>query len=138
MDRFVNWLLDKLLAPPWVSPVFKQRVDAIVANSGGEPVIDELGSSFFAVIAWAGEHHNEMRAAIDALAVAVHWTADISDLTRDERIDLIAEALILYFADIGLGGPLFREMVRCLVDIGLDAVLYLYQKRDVPLTPVVV
>jgi hypothetical protein len=31
----------------------------------------------------------------DALSIAIHWTAEMHDLSRKEGIDLIAESLIL-------------------------------------------
>lgn len=138
IERFVNWVLDILMAPPGVSADMRRRIDKIVADFNrnappGQPPVEGLARWFLDVIKWVGAHGKEVRAAIDVFSIAVHWTSELSDLTRERRIELIENALILYFDDIGLSGPYFRFMLRFLVDINLDAMLFLYEKRGVPI-----
>lgn len=136
ISRILNWMLDKLLAPPLVPEEFKLKVDAIVTNMSrtepGMPPFRIMAEWFFDVIAWVGTHGKEVRAAIDALSLAVKWTADMSDLTREERITVVEDALVIYFdEELGLRGPLFRLMLRLLIDLNLSAVEFLYEKRKV-------
>jgi hypothetical protein len=138
-DRLTNWILDKLLAPPLVSPRFKRKVDELILqlerNIDPESIsdkspIEQMFSVFFEVIRWIGRHGNEVRAAIDALSISFHLTAELTDMDRNRRIEVVKEALILYFEERGLTGPYFRFMLRIVVDIGLDALQFLYQKQQ--------
>ena len=136
IERCTNWILDVLLAPPKVPKGVKVRVDLLIAELNadapqGMPPPEMLGRCFLDVMIWMGQHGKEMRAAIDAFSIAVHWTDQLGHMSREERIRLIEDALILYFEDIGLKGPYFRFVLRLLVDIGLDAIVFLYQKRGV-------
>lgn len=132
LDRIVAWLL----GPPWtVSPQMKRRVDNLVARyqtgSVGDPPIRGLVNWVFDVLRWVGTHGREVRAAINALTVAIHLTAEIADLSREERIALVEEALVRVFKDMGIGGPYFRVVLRIAVDVALDAIVHLFQKRGV-------
>jgi hypothetical protein len=138
VERFSNWLLDKLLAPPVVSPRFKKRVDELLlqldknidgSDSHGSP-IEDMFSSLFEVVRWIGKHGTEMRAAIDAFSIAFHLTAEMTDMERNRRVEVVKEALILYFEDRGVTGPYFQFILRIFVDLGLDALSFLYQKQQ--------
>ena len=136
IERCTNWILDVLLAPPRVPAGFKIKIDVLIADMTanappGMPPPKMLGRCFLDVMLWIGQHGKEMRAAIDAFSIAVHWTDQMGEMSREERIRLIEDALILYFEDIGLRGPYFRFVLRLLVDVGLDAIVFLYQKRGV-------
>jgi hypothetical protein len=136
INRLLNWMLDKLLAPPSVPEEFKHTVDALISDMRrSQPDMPPpmlMADWFVEVFGWIGRHGKELRAAIDALSIAIHWTAQLSDLTREERIQLIEEALIIYFdEELGLRGPFFRVMLRLLIDINLDAIEFLYEKRGV-------
>lgn len=134
-ERFVNWLLDKLLAPPAVSEDFKRKVDALVADmTAGHPnvpPIDRAVHRFFKVVRWIGQHGKEIRAAIDVFSIAINWTARVGEMSRERRIEVVTEALIRYFDDLGMRGPFFRFVLRLVVDINLDAIHFLYVKRRV-------
>ena len=138
-DRFTNWLLDKLLAPPIVSPDFKRKIDKIInqleQNIEQDPTsrksqMQEMFSVIFEAVRWIGRHGTEVRAAIDALSISFHLTAKMSDMERARRVVVLKEALILYFEDRGITGPYFRFMLRIVVDLGLDALKFLYQKQQ--------
>ena len=142
IERCTNWILDVLLAPPRVPRGFKVKIDALIAELNanapkGMPPPEMLGRAFLDVMVWIGRHGKEMRAAIDAFSIAIHWSYEIGEMSREERITLIEDALILYFEDIGLRGPYFRFVLRLVVDIGLDAIVFLYQKRGVLATEAV-
>lgn len=136
--KFTDWVLDKFLAPPAVSLRFKRKIDQLVVKlnetipqdyvSEGAP-IQGLFSFMFEGVRWIGKHGKEVRAAIDALSLAFHLTVEMSQLDRDQRIEVVKQALILYFRDRGLSGPYFEFMLRIVVDIGLDALSFLYEKQ---------
>lgn len=133
-EHILNFLLDRLLAPPKVPAAFKIKIDAIVERmnrTSNLPPVTMMGRWFFDIFIWIGQHGKEMRAAIDAFAIAVRQTQRMSELTRERRIEVIQDALILYFDDLGLKGPYFRFVLRLLVDINLDALVFLYKKRRV-------
>jgi hypothetical protein len=135
-DRIADFILDLCLAPPKVPSAFKTKIDAIVAQMNHNrptdmPPVTMMGKLFFDIVHWIGQHGKEIRAAIDALAIAVHQTQRLGEMTRERRIQVIEDALILYFAELGLSGPYFRFVLRLLVDINLDALIFLYEKRGV-------
>ena len=134
-ERVVNWLLDKLLAPPAVPPDFKLKVDALVADmTAGHPnvpPIDRAVHRVFEVVRWVGRHGKEVRAAIDVFSIAINWTARMSEMSRERRIEVVTEALVRYFDDLGMSGPFFRFVLRLVVDLNLDAIHFLYVKRRV-------
>ena len=134
--RVVDCLVSWILGPPWmVSPRLKQHIDAIVARyqsgADGQPPLRSLATWFFDVIRWVGAHGREVRAAISALTVAIQLTAELGRLTREERIDLVEEALIRVFEDMGIGGAFFRVVLRLMLDVTLDAIVQLFEKRGV-------
>jgi hypothetical protein len=136
INRVLNWILDKLLAPPSVPEEFKHKVDAIITDMNliapGMPPARLMADWFLDVIKWVGRHGKELRAGIDALTIAIHWTAKLSDLSRNERLNVIEDALIIYFdEELGLRGPFFRLMLRFLIDINVSAIEFLYEKRQV-------
>jgi hypothetical protein len=137
-DRLTNWIMDKLLSPPVVTPGFKRKVDELILNleknidqgsASQTSQIERMFAGVFEVIRWVGTHGTEVRAAIDGLSRIFHLTADMTAIDRNRRIEVLKEALILYFEDRGLTGPYFRVMVRIVVDLALDALKFLYQKQ---------
>jgi hypothetical protein len=135
-ERIVNFFLDFLLKPPNVPKAFQEKIDAIVnrMNQQGPtdmPPVRMMGRWFFDIILWIGQHGKELRAAIDVFSIAVHQTTKMSEMTRERRIQVIEDALILYFDELGLNGPYFRFVLRLLVDVNLDAMVFLYKKRGV-------
>ena len=137
-DRFTNWIMDKLLAPPLVTPAFKRKVDELILqleknidqdSPSQTSQIERMFSGVFEMIRWVGSHGTEVRAAIDALSRIFHLTADMTAIDRNRRIEVLKEALILYFEDRGMTGPYFRVMVRIVVDLALDALKFLYKKQ---------
>jgi hypothetical protein len=138
-ESLIDWVMDKLLAPPLVSPRFKKKVDELILqldkniDNGSVPnraPVEDMVSSLFEVVKWIGRHGTELRAAIDALSISFHLTAQVTAMERTRRIEVVKEALILYFEDRGLTGPYFKFVLTILVDLGLDALSFLYQKQQ--------
>ncbi len=135
-DRIMNCLLDFLYAPPKVPAAFRMKIDRIVEQMNqeapaGMPPITMLGRWFFDVIIWIGRHGKEVRAAIDVFSIAVHRTQLMSEMSRERRLRIIEDALISYFDELGLSGPYFQFVLRLVVDINLDGLVFLYKKRGV-------
>lgn len=134
-NRIVNWIIDKLLAPPPVPPDFKLKVDAMIDDIKNThqdvPPVEAVASWFLDFVRWAGQHGTQIRAAIDVFSIAINWTAQMSEMSRERRIKIVTEALIRYFAELGMSGPFFRFVLRLVVDINLDAIHFLYVKRRV-------
>ena len=135
-ERLANFLLDLIFAPPKVPQAFKTKIDLIIEQMNREapsnmPPIAMMGRWFFDIFLWIGQHGKEIRAAIDAFSIAVHQTQKMSEMTRERRITVIEDALILYFDELGLSGPYFRFVLRLFVDINLDAMVFLYKKRGI-------
>jgi hypothetical protein len=132
VEAVVNWLL----RPPKLSRSLQRKVDAIVHTwdeyaTDGRPPIQQLAETAFAALEWVGTHGDQVRAAIDAISIVVHWTAEFADLTREQRIDLIKDTLIVYFEeDLGVSGPYFRFVLRLAIDFTVDSIFHLYRKRD--------
>jgi len=133
-EWFVNLVIAWAFRPPTMSLSVRRKVEAIARGwdahaDSDRPPIQQIGEHIVAVLQWFGTHGHEMRAAVDALSIAIHWTADLSAASEAERRQVIEGALILYFEDRGVGGPYFRFMLRVVLDIALDAVIHLYRKR---------
>lgn len=138
VERLIDWVLDKLMSPPLVSPIFKKKVDDLIlrlqkemdGKTGSPAPISDMFSNIFEVVRWIGQHGTELRAAIDVFSRAFHLTSELGSLDPERRIEVVKGTLILYFEERGLSGPYFRFMLQIIVDIGLDALSFLYKKQQ--------
>jgi hypothetical protein len=136
-ERIVGWIVRTLMPPPRLSGPLRARVDAILEDwarrnrvTGTTPV-ERFAEPLRRGALWIGQHGHQVRAAVDAVALAVYETARLSNLDRAERIEVVKEAVVLMFADLGYGGPLLTPIVRMLVDLSAGATLQLFRKRAV-------
>jgi hypothetical protein len=136
-QSFLEWLIGWLLQPPPLPAKLQAKVDAILAKwdaetaRTGRPPVQRVVQAVFDLLAWAGRHRPEIRAATDALSIVVHWSFEFTELTRDGRIDLIKRALARYFEEMGIGGTLFDSLMRVGIDLVVDATIDIFVKRRV-------
>jgi hypothetical protein len=84
---------------------------------------------------WIGRHSDEVKSAIDAVALTVHETAKLSHLDSQQQLEVVKEAAVMMFQDLGFSGPIFGTVVRFAVDLSADAMLHLFQKRGLVDSP---
>lgn len=137
-ESLLQWLVEVLvgwsLRPPKLSRDLRRKVEAITSRWGEDPSrppIKQLADAIFLTLRWIGTHGKEMRAAVDAVGIAVHWTAEFAEMDEDERIELIKDAMILYFEDLGLKGVLFERIISVILDLAVESVIHLFRKREV-------
>lgn len=79
---------------------------------------------------WIGQHGPQVKALIDLVTVAVCETARLSRLDRDERIEVVKQAvLIIVQEDLGFSGAIWGAVLRLLLDLMADAIDDLFRKR---------
>jgi hypothetical protein len=135
LEGIVGWVVRWLMPPPILSGQLKRDVDTILADwakrnaeTQTEPVERVLGV-FGRTAMWAGQHGDQVRAAIDLISLTVHETAELSRLDREQRLEVVKNAVILMFQDLGYRGPVFGTVVRFMVDFTADATEHLFDKR---------
>jgi hypothetical protein len=136
MESFVGWMVRMLLPPPMLSGKLRRDVDAILADwakrnaeTQSEP-IERVVGVIGRTMAWIGRHGDQMRAAIDVISLTIYETARLSRLDREQRLEVIKDAVILIFQDLGYRGPIFGTVVRFMVDLSADAIQHLFEKRN--------
>jgi hypothetical protein len=136
MEGIVAWVVRILLPPPILSGKLKRDVDAILADwakrnaeTQTEPVERALGV-FGRTAMWIGQHGDQVRAAIDLISLTIYETARLSRLDREQRLEVVKNAVVLMFQDFGYRGPIFGTMVRFMVDLSGDAIEHLFEKRE--------
>jgi hypothetical protein len=137
-ERFVGWLVRIFLKPRFVlTGELKTRVDAIVADwaernrlTGTFPAQRAVEPLVQTAI-WVGEHADQVRAAVDAVAMATYATARFTRMEKEEQLEVVKEAVVIMFEDLGYTGPMFRTVVRFSVDMMSDATDNLFRKRGV-------
>jgi hypothetical protein len=135
-ERLGTWIVGWFLKPPRLTGTLRLKVDLIIRQwaerneaTGTTPVERTAGTVFQTAI-WIGDHADEVRALVDLVSVAVLEAAKLSRLSRNQRIAVIKEAIvILVQEDLGFGGPLWGEIIRMVVDIMADAIDDLFRKR---------
>lgn len=137
MEGIVGWVVNILMPPPTIfSPQLKRDVDAILADwakrnaeTQTEPVERAMGV-FGRTAGWIGQHGDQMRAAIDVVSLAIYESARLSRLDREQRLEVVKNAVVLMFQDLGYRGPIFGTVVRFMVDLSGDAIQHLFEKRN--------
>ncbi|HEX7154259.1 MAG TPA: hypothetical protein VF618_22415 [Thermoanaerobaculia bacterium] len=136
-ERFVAFVVRIFMPRPRLTGELRTRVDAILEDwaernslTGTIPV-ERFATPIVQTALWIGAHGEEVRAAIDAMATAVYATARLSRLSQAERLEVVKEAVILMFEDLGYDGPMFRTVIRFMVDMMADATQNLFRKRGV-------
>ncbi len=130
-EAIAAWLVRPLALPH----ALQAKVDAIVRDwdaetaATGKPPVQRVVQSAFAVLAWVGRHGRELRLAVDALSITVHWAYEFGDLSDEERIDLIKRALLRYLEETGLTGSIFQRVCELALDLTVDATIDLMRKR---------
>lgn len=136
MELLGTWIVGWFLKPPKLDGKLRVKVDAILQRwhernmeTDTTPVERTVGV-VFRTVRWVGDHANEMRALVDLLTVAVVEAAKLSRLSRNERIAVVKEAMVILIQDdLGLTGPLWGEIIRVMVDIMADSIEDLFSKR---------
>lgn len=124
-----------LVRPPPLPHALQARVDAILVQwdaqtaATGKPPVQHVVQSAFGVLAWVGHHGRELRLAVDALSITVHWAYAFGDLSDAERIALIKRALLRYLEEAGLAGLIFQRFCELALDLTVDATIDLLRKR---------
>jgi hypothetical protein len=136
LEGIVGWVVRLLMPPPILSGQLKRDVDAILADwakrnaeTQTEPVERVLGV-FGRSAMWIGQHGDQMRAAVDIISLTIHETAQLSRLDQEQRLEVVKNAVVLMFQDLGYRGPIFGTMVRFMVDFTADATQHLFEKRN--------
>ena len=136
MERFVGGLVRLVLPPPRMSGQLRRDVDKILADwakrnaeTQSEPVERVVGVIGRTMV-WIGGHGDQVRAAIDVISLTIYETARLSRLDREQRLEVIKDAVILIFQDLGYRGPIFGTVVRFMVDLSADAIQHLFEKRN--------
>jgi hypothetical protein len=134
-ERMVAALIAFFLPPPRLSGKLRKDVDAILDEwaarnrlTGTKP-FDRVAEPVVQTALWIGTHSIQVRAAIDAVALAVHETARLNHLDRHQRLEVVKEAVVIMFQDLGFTGPIFGTVVRFMVDLTADATMHLFRKR---------
>lgn len=136
LEVLATWILGWFLKPPRLTGKLRVKVDAILVQwqkrneqTDTTPMERTVGA-VFRTTTWIGEHADEVKAFVDLIAVAVVEANKLTRLSRNERIAVIKEAMVMLVEqDLGIGGPLWGEIVRLIVDILGDAIDDLFQKR---------
>jgi len=136
LEVVATWILGWFLKPPPLDGKLRVDVDRILAEwqkrhqeDGSTPAERSVGM-VFRMSMWVGEHGDEVRAFVDLLTVAVLEAAKLTHLSRNERIAVIKEAIVMIVSeDLGFSGPLWGEVVRVIVDILADAIEEQFGKR---------
>jgi hypothetical protein len=126
VERFVAWYFE----PSRLPPVLQRRVDEVVKDlhKGGDP-LKQLVTAAFRIARFIGRHKTEMQHAVQAIATALKLAADFVEATREQRLEWVREAILLTLADQGFSGALLQSFLRGLLDVILEPVLGLYQRR---------
>jgi hypothetical protein len=134
-ERIVASLIAFFLPPPTLSGQLRKDVDAILDEwaqrnrlTGTQP-FERVAAPVVQTALWIGTHSVQIRAAIDAVALTVHETAQLSRLDRQQQLEVVKEAVVMMFQDLGFTGPIFGTVVRFMVDLTGDATLHLFSKR---------
>jgi hypothetical protein len=134
-ERIVAALIAFFLPPPTLSGRRQKDVDAILDEwaernrlTGTQP-FERAAAPVAASALWISTHGVQFRAAIDTVALAVYETAHLSRLHRHEQLEVVKEAVVMIFQDLGFTGPTCDTVVRFMVDLTGDATLHLFSKR---------
>lgn len=131
-----TWFAHWFLKPPKLTGPLRVKVDRILQR--WEARNQELGTTpmertigvVFRTATWIGDHADQMRALVDLVTCAVIEASKLERLSRDERIAVVKEAMVILIQDdLGLTGPLWGELIRVFVDIGADSIENLFRKR---------
>lgn len=134
-QSLLEWLIGWLLRPPALPAKLQAKVDVILARwdagtaETGRPPVQRVVQVAFDLLTWIGRHRTEIRAATDALSIVMHWSFEFTELSRQDRIDLIKRALVRYFDELGIGGSLFESLMRVAIDFAVDATIDIFVKR---------
>jgi hypothetical protein len=122
---------------PRLSGRLKAKVESILddwaernALTGTTP-IGRAAKPIFDAVRWVGTHADQVRSLIDALSIAILEGARLSELNRQQRIEVTAQAMVDLFYDLGYRGPVFEMLIRLAVEMMADAIEHLYVKRGV-------
>jgi hypothetical protein len=136
-ERMVGWMIQIFMPKPFLTGRLRTSVDAILSDwternrlTGTIPM-QRLLQPFVQTALWAGQHGKEVRAAIDAVSMTVYATARFTRLDRDQQLEVVKEAVVMMFEDLGYRTPMFRTVVRFMVDMMADATDNLFRKRGV-------
>jgi hypothetical protein len=136
-ERFVGWVVRIFMPRPYITPALKARVDPILQawaernRLTGTIPVERAVRPFVETARWIGSHGDQARAAVNAIALATHATARFNRLDKEERMRVVKEAVVIMFEDMGYDGPMFRTVVRFMVDMMADATENLFRKRGV-------
>lgn len=136
LEVLATWILGWFLKPPPLRGELRVKVDRILEQwqkrnqeTDTTPMERTVGAVFRTSM-WIGEHGEQVKALVDLLTVAVVEASKLTRLSRNQRIAVIKEAMvILVQEDLGISGPLWGEIVRVMVDILGDAIDQLFRKR---------
>lgn len=137
LEVLATWIMGWFLKPPRLDGALRRDVDRILDDwqkrhqaDGSSPVERSVGA-VFRISIWVGEHGDEVRSFVDLLTVAVLQASKLADLSRNQRIAVIKEAIVIIVTeDLGFSGPLWGEIVRVVVDILADAIDEQFRKRS--------
>ena len=136
LEVLATWILGWFLKPPRLSGKLRVKVDAILAQwqkrneeTDTTPLERTVGV-VFRTTTWIGEHAKEVKAFVDLIAVAVVEANKLANLSRNQRIAVIKEVIVILVEDdLGISGPLWGEIIRLLVDVMGDAIERAFEKR---------
>jgi hypothetical protein len=122
---------------PRLSGRLKAKVEAILENWAernaltGTTPIGRATQPIFDAVRWVGTHADQVRSLIHALSLVILEGARLSELNRQQRVEVTAQAMADLFADLGYTGPVFEMLIRLAVEMMADAIEHLYVKRGV-------
>ena len=136
LELFATWIAGWFLKPPRLKGQLRVKVDRILQQwekrneeTSTTPMERTVGA-VFRTATWIGDHADQVRAFVDLLSVAVTEAAKLTRLSRNERIAVIKEAMVIIVTeDLGFSGPLWGEIIRLFVDLLGDAIDDLFRKR---------
>ena len=130
--RIGQWLVRWLFKPPQIPEDVKARLDVILEDLQNEGFsLENSIRQFFEFLQFAGQNAKEIRHLIQALSVAIKISADFTEGSREERLEWVREAMVLYLEDLGFSGPYFRVVSRMVLNIVLEPMVHLYERREV-------
>lgn len=134
-ERVVAWLIRILLPPPSLKGELRKDVDAILADweardrrTGTKP-FERMAKPVVETANWIGDHGDQVRAAIDVVALSIYETSRLAALNHEQQLEVVKEAVVMMFQDFGYTGPIFETVVRFMVDMTADATQHLFAKR---------
>jgi hypothetical protein len=136
-DHLLESILAWLLRPPALPRRLQIKINAIAdqwdkdAAASGIPTAQGVALNVFSIFNWLGTHGPQLRSAVDAISIAVHWSAEFFHLSLAERVELIERAFDEYLEQIGLGDTLLARILRAFLDLTVEEVIDLFAKRNV-------